>query len=216
MASETPSLYQIEARLRAALDAPLPGAEAHLNLAPHPRRGWRPGHVPSGARTAAALTLLYPFCDAPHVLLTVRAGDLAEHPGQVSLPGGRIENAETIPQAALREASEEVGVDPEQVRVLGFLSTLYIAVSGFALHPVVGVSDARPAFDAQTGEVGRILEVPLSDLLEPHSLRHGALWRRQEKVHVPYFELCEERVWGATAMVLAELIAILGADFSDA
>ena len=158
MASEFPSLYQIEAQIRAALDAPLPGAHAHLSLAPHPRRGWRPGHIPPGANTAAGLILLYPLDDRPHILLTVRAGDLALHAGQVSFPGGRIEGDETIPQAALREAAEEVGVDPDQVRVLGVLSTLYIPVSDFALHPVIGTTDQRPVFAAQTGEVGRILE----------------------------------------------------------
>ena len=76
MASESPALYQIEAQIRAALEAPLPGTEAHLSLAPHPRRGWRPGHVPPGASTAAGLLLLYPLYGRPHILLTVRAGEL--------------------------------------------------------------------------------------------------------------------------------------------
>ena len=210
MASESPSLYQIEAQIRAALEAPLPGTEAHLSLAPHPRRGWRPGHVPSGASTAAGLLLLYPLYGRPHILLTVRAGELALHAGQVSFPGGRIEGDETIPQAALREAAEEVGVDADQVRVLGVLSTLYIPVSDFALHPVVGITDQRQTFDAQTGEVSRILEVPLADLLEPHGPHVGASWRQDTQFHVPYYELCGERVWGATAMILAELAAVLG------
>ena len=208
MASESPSLYQIEAQIRAALDAPLPGAHAHLSLAPHPRRGWRPGHIPPGANTAAGLILLYPLDDRPHILLTVRAGDLALHAGQVSFPGGRIEGDETIPRAALREAAEEVGVDPDQVRVLGVLSTLYIPVSDFALHPVIGTTDRRPAFAAQMGEVGRILEVPLTDLLGS-SPRQGASWRQDGQFHVPYYELCGERVWGATAMILAELATVL-------
>ena len=91
MMSESQSLYQIEARIRAALEAPLPGAAAHLNLAPRPRRGWHPGHVPPGARTTASLILLYPHYDAPHLLLTVRAGALPQHAGQVSFPGGKVE-----------------------------------------------------------------------------------------------------------------------------
>ena len=143
MVSESQSLYQIEARLRAALEAPLPGAAAHLNLATRPRRGWHPGLVPPGAKTAAGLILLYPHYDTPHLLLTVRTGALPQHAGQVSFPGGSVERTETVPQAALREAAEEVGIDPRDVRVLGLRTTLYIPVSDFSLHPAIGVATER-------------------------------------------------------------------------
>ena len=213
---ESPSLYQIETRVRAALARPLPGAAAHLNLAPRPRRGWHPGRVRPGARAAAGLVLLYPHDERPHVLLTVRSGGLPQHGGQVSLPGGKVEPDETIENAALREAAEEVGLEPAGVRVLGVLSTLYIPVSDFALHPVVGVVDARPAFRRHLPEVARIVDVPLALLLGPLGApRRGAVWRRGEQVLVPYFELLSERVWGATAMVLAELLALLGAAPAD-
>ena len=145
----------------------------------------------------------------PYILLTVRAGDLAKHPGQVSFPGGSIEDTETIPQAALREAAEETGLWPKQVRGLGLLSLLHVAVSNLALHPVVGISDTRPTFDVQTNELERILEVPLFNLLNPNVLRHGEFWRRHEQILAPYFELCEERFWGSTEMILAELIEII-------
>ena len=211
MASELPTLYQIEVRVRAAFAAPLPGAEAHLALAPHPRHGWNPGQVPAGSKAAAALVLLYPLRDAPHILLTVRAGMLAQHAGQVSLPGGKLDADETVEAAALREVTEEVGVDPTQVGVLGALSTLYIPVSDFALHPIVGLSDRPPRLHLGGGEVWRILEVPIGDLLAPNSLRLGTRWHLDRQYQVPYFELCDERVWGAAAMVLAELLAVLGA-----
>ena len=138
------TLYQIEEDIRDALDQPLPGSDAHLTLAPRPRRGWHPGQIPPGARTAAALVLLYPLAEEPHLLLTVRAGQLAQHAGQVSFPGGGLEPNETIDEAALRETQEEVGVDPNLVRLIGALSPLYIPVSDFALHPIVGVTHAPP------------------------------------------------------------------------
>ena len=213
---ESPSLYQIETRIREALARPLPGAAAHLGLAPRPRRGWHPSHVPAGARAAAGLVLLYPRDERPHVLLTVRSGALPQHGGQVALPGGKVEPEETIRDAALREAAEEVGVEPAGVRVLGVLSPLYIPVSDFALHPVVGVADARPAFRPHPAEVARIVDVPLAALLGPLGApRRGAVWRRGERVLVPYFEVRGERVWGATAMILAELLALLGAAPAD-
>ena len=102
VASESSSLYQIEATIQTALTAPLPGRHAHLLLAPRPRRGWKPDHVPSAATRAAALLLLFPLDDTPHVLLTVRAGRLTQHGGQVSLPGGVVEGNESVPEAALR------------------------------------------------------------------------------------------------------------------
>ena len=215
MSSKTPSLYQIEATIRTALAAPLPGREAHATLAPRPHRGWEPGHIPEGARRAAGLLLLYPLYDAPHILLTVRANALPTHAGQVSLPGGELEGYETVAEAALREAGEEVGLESASVRVLGSLSTLYIPVSDFALHPVVGICDERPAWRAEIQEVDRLLEVRLDELLSGTRLRRGGRWRRDQWFQVPYFEVGEERVWGATAMVLSELLAVLGSPARD-
>ena len=213
---DSPSLYQIETRIRAALQAPLPGGRAHLGLAPRPRRGWRPDHVPGGAQPAAGLVLLYLRGGAPHLLLTVRSGALPRHGGQVSLPGGRVEPAESIPAAALREAEEEVGVQPDRVHVLGRLSPLHVAVSDFVLHPVVAAAAAHPAFRPRSAEVGRVLEVPLAALLGAAGRpRRGFLCRPGTLVRAPYFEVCGERVWGATAMILSELLTLLGAAPAD-
>lgn len=215
MVPEFPSLYQIESKVRAGLGARLPGSDAHLTLAPRPRLGWHPGEVPRGARIAAGLVLIYPHGVQPHIVLTVRAGRLAQHPGQVSLPGGGLKPGETVDQAALREASEEVGIDGTVVRLLGLLSVLYIPVSDFALHPVVGIAETRPSFHVEENEVDRMLEVPLNELATTGGPRRGYRWRRDELFQVPFFELGGERVWGATAMVLAELLAVIGTPVLD-
>lgn len=209
MAVESPTLYQIDARLRAACRAPLPGADAHRLLAPQPRPGWRPGEVPDHATPAAALVLLYPVDDAPHVLLTVRAGRLGKHAGQVSFPGGLVDAGESIAEAALREAFEEVGLDPAAVRVVGALSPLYVTVSNFAIHPVAGIAEATPRLRPSAAEVARLLPAPLAALADPANLRRGTRRRGDLPCDVPYFEVRNERVWGATAMVLAELLAML-------
>ena len=207
---ESPRLYQIDALLRSAFRAPLPGGDAHRRLAPEPRPGWRPGVVPDHATPAAALVLLYPLDDAPHVLLTVRAGRLGKHAGQVSFPGGLIDAGESVRDAALREAFEEVGLDPAAVRVAGALSPLYITVSNFAIHPVVGVAASTPRLRPSAAEVARLLPAPLAALADPANLRRGTRWRGDLPCDVPYFEVRNERVWGATAMVLAELLTLLG------
>jgi 8-oxo-dGTP pyrophosphatase MutT (NUDIX family) len=200
----------VETGLRLGLAAPLPGLEAQVRFAPQPRRGWRPGYSSEESRAAAGLMLLFPVDRDAHIVLTVRASHLPSHGGQVSLPGGAVEEGETIEQAALREAREEVGLDPSAVRLLGRLTPLHIPVSGFVLHPVVALMDWRPALRASDREVERILEVPLGDLADParRLSRRVALEDRGE-VDIPYIQVHGAELWGATAMVLSELFWVL-------
>ena len=127
----------------------------------------------------------------------------------MSFPGGLIDNGESVREAALREAFEEVGLEPATVRVVCSLSPLYITVSNYAVHPLAGIAKATPYLRPSAAEVARLLPVALTDLADPDNLRRGTRWRDQLHCDVPYFELRNERVWGATAMVLAELLAML-------
>jgi 8-oxo-dGTP pyrophosphatase MutT (NUDIX family) len=188
----------------------LPGVEAQLRMAPQPRGGWKPGFAPDQARPAAALLMLFPADGQAMVLLTKRAPDLLHHGGQVSLPGGAVDPGETIEDAALREAEEEVGLSRADLRVVGCLTPLHIPVSGFVLHPVVGLAPERPAMRPEPGEVERIIEAPVAQLLDPR--RHYRVTRVRGGIEfeMPYFDLDGDEVWGATAMVLAEFAAVLG------
>ena len=114
-----------------------------------------------------ACCLVFPIGADAHIVLTVRADTLGRHGGQVSLPGGVAEPGETFERAALREAHEEVALEPEQVRVLGALTPIDIPVSGFRLHPIVGAATARPRLTPSDGEVALILEVSVADLCDP-------------------------------------------------
>jgi 8-oxo-dGTP pyrophosphatase MutT (NUDIX family) len=206
-------LIRTVGKLREALKGTLPGLDAQLRMAPEPRLGWDPLKFPEGARDGAALLLLYPHDDHLHVVLTVRGAELRNHTGQVSLPGGRVDQGETFEAAALREANEEIGVDPATVEVLGRLTPLHIPVSGFLLHPIVGATSMRPAFQRAEWEVARIIEAPVSVLSDPAVIKRETRTRtvngRQVDVLVPYYDIDGEKVWGATAMVLAEFCAIL-------
>lgn len=201
-------------QLSAALAGPLPGLAAQLRMAPHPRVDWDPSSFPKGVRAGAVLLLLYPHNGTAHLALTVRGSELRQHTGQVSLPGGRVDPGESIEAAALRETAEEIGVMPESVRVLGALTPLEIPVSGFVVHPIVGIVDARPEFRRAEWEVARILEVPLSKLADPAVAKREIRMRVRNgistEVDTPYFDIDDQKVWGATAMVLAEFMAVLG------
>ncbi len=183
-------------------------------MAPSPRLGWDPLKFPDGARDGAALLLVYPHDQTLQIALTVRGSELRNHTGQVSLPGGRVDEGETFEAAALREATEEIGVDPATVELLGRLTPLHIPVSGYLLHPIVGYTSMRPAFQRAEWEVARIIEAPVSMLSDPAAVKREIRTRvvkgHSIDVDVPYFDVDGEKVWGATAMVLAEFCVILG------
>ena len=199
--------------LRSRLAQPLPGLEAQLRMAPSPRFGWDPLKFPDGARAGAALLLVYPHDEALHFALTVRGSALRNHTGQVSLPGGRVDEGESFEAAALREAQEEVGVDPRAVELIGRLTPLHIPVSGFILHPVIGFTSMRPAFQRAEWEVARIIEAPVSLLADAsvfkREIRTRVVNGQTIDVDVPFYDIEGEKVWGATAMVLAEFSAML-------
>ena len=197
-------------RLRIALGQPLPGASAHRLMSPHPRREWPSGFDRDRIRHAAGLLLLVPIEDHAHIVLTLRADALGRHGGQVSLPGGVAEPGETVEQAALREAHEEIALPPDTVRVLGTLTPVDIPVSGFRLHPVVAMTAARPRLTPSDGEVARILEVSMADLVDPACRGSTSRVRDGRTVDVPAFHVAGVEIWGATAMVLAEFLVLTG------
>ena len=203
-------LKDLERTLRVKLAETLPGVEAQMRFAPMtPRSGWRPGHYPDDARMAAALLLIYPGERGPSIPLTVRATGLARHAGQISLPGGAADPGETLAETALREAREEIGIDTSPVLVVGELTPVWVLVSGFTLHPVVGVTHERPAFVPAESEVAEILEVSLEDLRDASRIRRGTRIREGVAVEYPYFDLLGHQVWGATAMILGEFICLI-------
>jgi 8-oxo-dGTP pyrophosphatase MutT (NUDIX family) len=138
----------------------------------------------------------------------VRSSDLRHHPGQISLPGGRLDASETATQAALREAWEELAVPGYSLDVLGHLTPVYISVTSYLVTPVVAASAIRPDFRPQEGEVAELIEVPARRFVG-EATRRADRWNlggRQRMVR--YFDIEGRQVWGATAMMMSELAAV--------
>jgi 8-oxo-dGTP pyrophosphatase MutT (NUDIX family) len=160
-------------------------------------------------RDAGVLVLVYPLHGAPHLVLTRRTETVQNHKGQVSLPGGAREGDETIVQTAQREAQEELAIPADGLELLGTLSPIYVGVSDYLITPVVALSAQRPNFQADPIEVVEVIEAPLS-LFVDESARRTEDWEiHGAHVHVPFFAVGQHKVWGATAMILAEFAALL-------
>jgi 8-oxo-dGTP pyrophosphatase MutT (NUDIX family) len=156
------------------------------------------------------LLLLYPVHDLLHLVLTVRTSNLNHHSGQISLPGGGWEEGDaSLQETALREAQEEIGIVTDGLEMLGALTPLYIPPSNNVIHPFVAYTSQRPAFHPDSREVAELLDVPLRLLLDP-TTRHEEDWNwRGATLHVPFYAVNEHKVWGATAIVLAEFLVLL-------
>jgi len=202
--------HRLRDALRAQLAAPLPGREAHYRMMPRPREGitFR-GEPGDDARQGGVLALIYLYEERAHVALILRPTYAGVHSGQVAFPGGGKEPGDAdLTATALREAYEETGILPESVEILGTLSPFFVVASNYLVVPTVGWSDRRPDFRADPYEVAQVVEAPLADLLNTAHLRREEWTLRGYQVDVPFFAVAGQRIWGATAMMLSELLAL--------
>lgn len=197
--------------IEAALHKPLPGMQAQLRMTPRPG-SLKPPSPQSTPRMSGVLILLFPSLKTEELcfVLTRRTESVADHKGQISLPGGAFDPDDpSIAHTALREACEEVGVCGDNLRILGSLTPIYIPPSDFCVQPYVAYLSHPPQFQPQPEEVAEILEVPLSYLLDEKNVIVEEWVFDEEVKQVPFFNVYGHKVWGATAVVLAEFVAVL-------
>jgi 8-oxo-dGTP pyrophosphatase MutT (NUDIX family) len=194
-------------KLRQALMGEKPGSTSHLKMASRIRRSeMKFKYHTDGAVPSSVLILLYPREGQLHTVFILRQTYDGVHSGQVSFPGGRAEPEDRdLIHTALREASEEVAIDPASVEVLGTLSELYIPPSNFLVLPVVGFTAHAPRFVADETEVAEIIQSDISFLNDPARRKETTLEVRGLRIDTPYYDVKGKIIWGATAMILSEL-----------
>lgn len=200
---------EVACRLRAAIAAGLPGRAAHRSMAHELAYGRHQGPVPREARRAAVVAALVPTVEGWVIPAILRPSTMAHHGGQISLPGGLIEAGETPQEAALREFEEELGASAAALCVVGTLSPVYVFVSGFAITPVLAVAEQPLVYRPSPEEVEAIVALPLAALADPACRGRHRIERRGLVFEVPHFAIGPHRVWGATSLILAELVALV-------
>lgn len=168
---------------------------------------------PSARRTgmghgAAVLAPFYEDHGELHLILTRRASGLRLHGGEVSFPGGRQDPGESLPETALREAQEEIGLDPATVEIVGELDHLSTLSSASFIVPYVAIVDRVPPLRPNPGEVDAVLRVPVAELLDPAHFREEQWWLFDQYRPIVFFELVGDTVWGATAAMLRQLLGL--------
>ena len=202
-------VHEAGIRDRAALRARLHRAGGDID-----REGWLLGdeghdRAPGERRAAAVLLGLVDRPSGPSIILTQRTAHLRDHAGQISLPGGRIEMDDADPPAAaLREAQEEIGLDPQRVDLLGGLRH-YDTVTGFRIHPVVGWIEPPVALRPDPHEVAEVFELPLSFALDPANHRRDSYDRNGLRRHFYVLPFEDRYIWGATAGILVNFARLL-------
>jgi 8-oxo-dGTP pyrophosphatase MutT (NUDIX family) len=162
-----------------------------------------------GRTDAAVLIPLFERAGEPVAVFTERRADLRRHAGEISFPGGRQDAPEEdLRITALREAEEEIGLARTAVELVGALAPVGTFVTGYRVHPFVGVLADRPAWVAQETEVAQVLELSLTDLVRGHE--HKRLVRRGVPIKTPTYTVDGHLIWGATARIVEQLLARLG------
>lgn len=155
---------------------------------------------------SAVLVLLFPAGEEIRICLIRRPASMKNHAGQIAFPGGKREKGDKdLIHTALREASEEIGIDAGAVRIIGLLSSVYVQVSDFLITPVLAWVDREPDIRIDPSEVDEIFFLSFSEIANKANLHHREMETRTGLISAPGFAVGDCFIWGATAMILAEL-----------
>ena len=203
------SINRLVKLLEERLKEPLPGTSAHLITKVQSKIEFNFPESSKDAKKASVLILLFPYSNNIHFFLTQRTLAVEHHKGQISLPGGTCEKNEKTINTALRETEEEIGVDKNEVEIIGELTPFFTPTSGFIVHPFIGWCNRRPKTNKQTDEVHTLFSASLSQLLNDQILELENWNLRGYEAKVPFYNFDGHKVWGVTAAILSEFKLIL-------
>lgn len=201
-----PFYYYLKERSGSAL----PGRKAHMKMAPVPLNSnyVYPNDDLNTGHPSSVMALLYPDEQRNlKVLLTLRTNTI-RHAGQISFPGGRSESGEELLETALRETEEEIGISPEQIQIACSLSSFTLHKSENIITPFVGFLLERPQLDPNPDEVQEAFDCDLNVLMDDHCLKRREWSLLNQDFEVPYWDIHDVPLWGATAMMLSELLVL--------
>lgn len=168
------------------------------------------GDIPKTAKQSAVLILVYPKAQQLHTVFILRSAYEGVHSSQIGFPGGKAEEYDRdLKATALREANEELNIQPDQLEVLGSLSPLYVPPSNFVINPFIAVQDHLPRFIPDKREVEKTIETPLLDLVGEDKLLSVKVNVQNGQLETKGFEVENKVIWGATAMIVKEFAEVL-------
>ncbi|MCK9639859.1 MAG: CoA pyrophosphatase [Prolixibacteraceae bacterium] len=195
-------------KFKKQLENLLPGHVSHVKMLPPGRALMFPSEQ-INYHDSAVMILLFPVKGKIHMCLIRRPSTMKNHAGQIAFPGGKREKEDAdLIQTALRETQEEIGIDANNVEVLGQLSPVYVQISDFLISPVVGWLNEFAETGIDSSEVDEIIFVSLEDLADSKNKCEREMDTRTGRIKVPGYEINGNFIWGATAMMLAEFMDI--------
>lgn len=208
MIQSKPGVHNIIDRLSRELKNPLPGGTAHKKMAP-PERLLEPPPGITDVNQAGVLLLLFQEDGKLKTVFIRRPSSMKNHAGQIAFPGGKSEIIDKdLSETALREAEEEIGINTDQVEIIGQLSPLYVRISNFSIQTFIGWSQQIPSFKIDNSEVAGIHIIRVDDLVNPESLQIQKVATSIGITGFPGYLVDGIFIWGATAMILSEFIEV--------
>lgn len=201
-------------KIKALLSKPLPGLQSHLKMAPPTRKAEleAANEAVPFAKKSAVMILLFHKDEKLKVVFIRRSFYVGIHAGQMAFPGGRFEESDgTVEETAFREIEEEIGVTRDKIELLGRITDIYVPPSNFLISVFVGYLSEKTVYKPDEREVAEVIEVDFDEFLQPKNIdvKSFHVPSANHSVEAPYYKTSKCDIWGASAMVMSELIDIL-------
>jgi 8-oxo-dGTP pyrophosphatase MutT (NUDIX family) len=201
-------------QIKQKLQLPLPGISSHLKMAPPHRAQEIINQLDNAenAKKSAVLILFFHEADVLKMIVIRRSVYVGTHSGQIAFPGGRYEEEDKeVRITALREIEEEIGISEDKIEIIGRLTDIYVPPSNFLISIFVGYLAEKPVYKIDEREVDEVIEIPFAEFFKPDLIKEKSFFVNSIKAadNAPYFDVNNAEIWGASAMVISELLDVM-------